>query len=199
MAQGEGGTARAASDHRAALGSRAEIINAITRPLGLLVLIALIAEGILALVAARSEGTNQALIIGGMLFALLWLVISATYFFWYEMSSDNNAKQNTVKIAKLIAHVRTLEEDNKILRQNNEILNAQMEVLTSLRHQIISFFGSQGSGNLESLLRYLRIADNDRVRREQVMGIVGEFLDDKRIEYDISRPPGYWRLPRPLP
>lgn len=179
--------------------SWAQIISAVKGPLGLVALLALLAEAPLAVVAARSEGTNQTLIIGGMLFALLWLVVSGTFFLWHEMKLDAASAQSeielrTADVRSLRNQIKTLRDENENLRRELDEQKADFTTFADLRDQIRYVFNTNKVVNWNNLVFGLGVAENDRVRGDQIRAMIVDLLRRGEIEKAPHYPEGYWRL-----
>jgi hypothetical protein len=179
--------------------SWAQIISAVKGPLGLVTLLALLAEAPLAVVAARSEGTNQTLIIGGMIFALLWLVLAGTFFLWHQMKLDAASTQSEIEVRT--ADVRSLRNQIRALRDEKENLQRELDqqkadfsTFTDLREQVRYIFNTNRVVGWITLVSGLGVSENDRARGDQIRAMIVDLLRRGEIEKAPDLPDGYWRL-----
>lgn len=181
--------------------SWAQIISAVKGPLGLVALLALLAEAPLAVVAARSEGTNQTLIIGGMIFALLWLVLAGTFFLWHQMKLDAASAQSEIElraadVRSLRNQIKTLRDENENLRRELDQQKADLSTFTDLREQVRYVFNTNDIVNWRKLVFGLGVLENDRMRSDQIRAMIVDLLRSGEIENASSYGEGYWRLTR---
>jgi hypothetical protein len=182
-----------ASSEGSSLNSgRIGIIEAVKSPLAFFTVVALLVEVILGLVAVRSEGINQTIIIGGMIFTLIWLVAAVTYFLWHQTTLE--ATKTRADIERMKSQLDDHAREVARLKAENEALRSQLEALNSVRLQILSVLSGEGSINLDGLLSRLRVAENDHIARGRVMAAAGKLFEDQIIERDTNRGGAYWQL-----
>jgi hypothetical protein len=166
--------------------SRTSIIQSVKTPLGFFTLAVLITEVILGLLASKASGGDFTILVVSMvilMFVLVGIVAYISFTKPYTLINDTYPAKRESSSLQSVDTSLPLEEQNSILRKENEQLKNDLSRFNSLQTQVWAALHRYSSVNLEEILTYLGINNDPKARRE-VISILGMFLQDGKIKRD---------------
>jgi hypothetical protein len=165
---------------------RTSIIQSVRTPLGFFTLAVLITEVILGLLASKASGGDFTILVVSMvilMFVLVGIVAYLSFSKPYTLINDTYPAKREPSLLQPVDNSLPLEEQNSILRKENEQLKNELSRFNSLQTQVWAALHRYHTVKLEEILSYLGI-NNDPKARGEVISILGMFLQDGKIKRD---------------
>jgi hypothetical protein len=172
-----------ASNSTGASESRTSIIQSVKTPLGFFTLVVLITEVILGVLAQKASGGDFTILVISMI-ALMFVLVGIVAYMSFRkpdtlISETYPARNEPTSLPPIDSSMPT-EEQNSMLRKENEGLRNELARFNSLQTQIWAALHQSHSPSTDEIFAFLGVRDDAKARGE-VISILGMFLQDGKI------------------